>query len=215
MEDTPQNDETTDNVPHKKQITLPLDDEQIADLRAGEWISLSGVMYLMNWQASQRLMDDINAGVELPFDISEELIFFAVTTPAPWGKVIGSTGPEYTEHYLEPALHFLDVGARGIVGRGPIPEQLFTTLKKSRGLYFVTPSTASALLARRVIQSEFIAYPDLGLDAIRKIKVANFPAIVVVDAFGRNAFHKKTPPPPSTIEIIEDESYIDSESNEE
>ncbi len=219
MEDSPQNNEATEEITnHKKQLSLPLDDDQIADLRAGEWVSLSGVMYLMNGRALQRLIADIEAGEELPFDLSGEVVFFAVTTPASLGKVIGSTGPEYTPQYLEPSLLLLDLGVRGFVGYGPLPEEVFTRLKKSRGLYFVTPSGASALLARRVTQSQLIAYPDLGLDAIRKIKVANFPAIVIVDGFGRNFFlqrhlSQKTEEEPFTRTTPEERE--DSEEREE
>ncbi|HAA53345.1 MAG TPA: hypothetical protein DCE42_01235 [Myxococcales bacterium] len=195
-------------------LQLPLNDEQVAQLHAGEWYALEGSMYLISWKASQKLLIDAQNGVEWPFTPDNAFIFHGTVNPAPWGKVIGSFGPEYTSRFYEADRLLLEQGARGFLGRGPKADPLIDALKLRHGVYLTVASGTAALLARAVQQSEVIGYPELGLDAILRITVSKLPAILAVDGFGRNLFTVPEEPPTPDDEIDPPEQ-VDVEQEDE
>lgn len=168
-------------------LSLPLDDDVIADLRAGQWVHLSGSMIVLGRQACQHLLALFEEGEDLPIDLAQATVYFATPGHAPIGTVIGSLAPSYTNDFDELAALLLDRGVRCLMGRGPLREPVLVRLKRQRGVYFVTVDAAGALLARTVHQSQAVALEDLGREAIRSIKVDQFPCIVAIDGFGRSA----------------------------
>lgn len=192
--------QTIVSPPYKMNLELPVEDEQIAQLRAGDWVTLRGSIYLLGLRASQRLIEELRDGKEAPFELTGQTIYHTHPTSTPMGKVIGNIGPALVNTFDPISNDLLDSGVRCLIGRGPRQANVITKLKRSRGLYLVT--VGGALLARCVLQSEVIAYPELGAEAIRRIKVKRFPALVAVDGFGRDIYeresnHRFTPPPPS------------------
>jgi len=168
------------------ELELPLNDEEVAQLRIGDWVFLTGEMYMMSLHAMQLLESMIDAGEELPFDLEGQTIFHAVPTVTPMGKVIGSIGPARSAPYDDASCSLIQAGARMFIGYGPRSEDFSSHLKRNRGLYLIT--AGGALLSQTVYLSEIVAYEELGNEAIRRIKVNRFPAVVSMDGFGRNIF---------------------------
>jgi fumarate hydratase subunit beta len=188
-EETEKDDATNQtNLPHQRRLSLPFDDTTLATVRSGEWVWLEGSLCTLGVIAGKRLLQDLAEGKEPPLHLTKQSFYLATPSPAPFGKVIGSLDPEIAlpTHHLVQAL--FDAGARSIIGYGPRQPQVIDTIKRKRALYLITPGTAGALLSGAVLQSEVIAYPELGLEAIRRIKVSLFPALVAIDAFGRDLF---------------------------
>lgn len=171
-------------------LSLPLEDESVAQVRSGEWLQLQGSLLLLSWRAAEKLANDLVAGTELPFDITNQTFYLTSPTVAPTDKVIGSIGPNDMGRYLPFLRPLLDAGARGLIARGRPEQDILERLKKKQGLYLVT--VGGALLARKVYQMDVLAYPELGLDSLQRVKIAKFPAVVAIDAFGRNLFSGRT-----------------------
>ncbi|MCK6509078.1 fumarate hydratase C-terminal domain-containing protein [Myxococcota bacterium] len=181
------NAKTEDMTPLR--LELPFQDHVLAGLRAGHWVWLEGTMYSMGHLAGQRLVSEIKQGLPTAIPLEQQSIYFSTPSPAPFGKVIGSFDPEISAPFNRVAIHLLAAGVRCVVGYGPRNHDVIEAIKRGHGLYLHAPGGAGALLARCVLQSEIVAYPDLGLEAIRRIKVSLFPALIAVDAFGRDIFH--------------------------
>lgn len=177
---------TEDMMPFR--LELPFQDETLASLRAGDWVWLEGTLYSMGSLAGQRLLSDLAQDIPSPIPLDQQSIYLSTPSPAPFGKVIGSFDPEISPPFNRIALGLLQAGVRCIVGYGPRNNDVLDAIKRGRALYLHAPGGAGALLARCVLQSEIIAYPELGLEAIRRIKVSLFPALIAIDAFGRNLF---------------------------
>lgn len=184
----PPDDQEESAYREKQELELPLSDEEVAQLRVGDWIFLNGVIYMMSLPAMQRLEHALKSGEDLPFSLENQTIYHAVPTDTPLGKVIGSIGPARSAPYDEPSCALLRAGARMFIGCGPRNEMFSSHLKRNRGLYLLT--TGGALLSQTVYLSEIVAYEDLGNEAIRRIKVNRFPAVVGMDGFGRNVFQR-------------------------
>ncbi len=169
-------------------LELPFQDNTLAGLRAGHWVWLEGVLYSMGYVAGQRLLSELKQGLPTAIPLEQQSIYFSTPSPAPFGKVIGSFDPEISAPFNRIALHLLGAGVRCVVGYGPRNNDVIEAIKRGRGLYLHAPGGAGALLSRCVLQSEIVAYPDLGLEAIRRIRVSLFPALIAIDAFGRDLF---------------------------
>lgn len=167
-------------------LQLPLDDDKVASLRAGQWIHLSGSCYVIGYQASQELLCMLQEGRPLPLELRHATVYFSTPGHAPMGEVIGSLAPHHTDDFEDLILALLEQGAQGLIGRGPLQDDVTSRLKRKRGVYFVTVAGAGALLARTVYQAQVIALEELGREAIRLLKVENFPCVVAIDGFGRN-----------------------------
>lgn len=166
-------------------LSLPIDDDEIASLRVGDWVLVSGTMYLIGERAGQMLLEEWDEGAEESFSDETGSVLFAETSHAPLGKVIGSIEPGSVRQQAMLCCALLDTGIRCIIGSGALNEEALDRLKKKRGLYLATVSGAGALLARTVHQAEVVACEGLGHGAVRRIKVTKLPCVVALDGFGR------------------------------
>lgn len=171
-----------------KRIITPLTEEKVMGLKAGDSILLSGTIYSARDAAHKRLIDLINEGKELPFDIKGEIIYYVGPSPAKPGQVIGSAGPttSYRMDSYTPTL--LDLGLKGMIGKGARSEEVINSIKINKSIYFGAIGGAAALIGKSITNSEIIAYEDLGAEAIRKMEVKDLPLVVVIDAEGKNLY---------------------------
>lgn len=178
-------------------VTLPFDDDSVAALRAGEWVLLSGPMMALGHEAGRHLLDLLEQGEPSPIPLEDATVYFGTPGQAPMGAVIGSMAPQYTNDFEELILHLVEQGVRCVIGRGPLSDEVVQRLKRKRGVYLVSVGGAGALLSRTVYQAQVAAMEELGRDAIRSLKVEQFPAVVAIDGFGRNLLqnHSSNPFP--------------------
>ena len=167
-----------------KKLTTPLTDATLADLRAGDEVEITGVLYTARDAAHRRMIEALEVGEALPFDIRGQIVYYVGPTPPRPGQVIGSAGPTTSmrmDQYTEPLLK---AGLKGIIGKGGRGPQVREALKKYRAVYFGAIGGAGALLSRQIKAVQLVAYEDLGTEAIRRLEVVDFPAIVVNDIYG-------------------------------
>lgn len=169
-------------------LKTPLTEEKAISLKAGDTILLSGTIYTARDAAHKRLIELVNRGEELPFNIKDEIIYYVGPTPAKSGEVIGSAGPT-TSYRMDPyAPTLLDLGLKGMIGKGSRSEEVINAIIRNKGIYFGAIGGAGALIGKSIISSEIIAYDDLGAEAIRKIEVKDMPLVVIVDTEGNNLY---------------------------
>jgi len=176
-----------------KKIKTPLDDKTVVDLQAGDTVSITGYMYTGRDAAHKRLVELIDKGEELPIELKDQIIYYVGPAPAKPGYACGSAGPttSYRMDAYAPAL--LDLGLKGMLGKGLRSREVFDSMKKNGAVYFAAVGGAAALIARSIKKSEVVAYEDLGAEAIHRYYVEDFPAIVVIDSGGNDLY--KTEPP--------------------
>jgi len=169
-------------------LNLPMDTDTARKLKAGDSCLLSGVIYTARDAAHKRLCELVQQGKELPFPIKDATIYFVGPTPAQPGDVIGSAGPttSYRMDAYSPTL--IALGQTGMIGKGKRSDAVVETMKAHGCVYFGAIGGAGALLAKCIKKSEVIAYEDLGAEAIRRLEVENFPAVVIIDANGNNLY---------------------------
>lgn len=171
-------------------IDLPLNDQVIRSLKAGDKVELYGTIYTARDIAHSRLVDLVKKDMELPIDIKGSVIFYVGPTPAKPGRVIGSAGPttSYRMDSFTPIL--LEKGLRGMIGKGPRSKEVKNSIVKNKAIYFAAVGGAGALIAKSIKKSTLIAYEDLGPEAIRKLEVEGFPAIVVNDIYKNDLYQQ-------------------------
>lgn len=169
-------------------ITVPLKDEDIKKLRSGDYLYLSGIIYTARDAAHKRMYEALEQGKELPFDIKDNVIYYMGPSPAREGYLIGSAGPTTSSRMDKYAPALLDLGQKGMIGKGKRSEAVRQAIIRNRAVYFAAVGGAGALLSKSIISSEVIAYDDLGTEAIRKLEIKNFPVIVVIDSQGNNLY---------------------------
>ena len=176
-----------------KKIKTPLTNEVIQDLKAGENVSITGYIYTGRDAAHKRLIELLKEGKKLPIQIKGQIIFYAGPTPVRPGYSCGSVGPttSYRMDPYTPAL--LDLGLKGMIGKGLRSKEVIESIKKNKAVYFAAVGGVAALIARSVKKSEVIAYKDLGTEAIYRFYVEDFPVIVVVDSAGNNLYETEPP----------------------
>lgn len=171
-----------------KIIKPPLTDTIVRSLKAGDEILITGTIYTARDMAHKRLCEAINKRQALPFEIKGALIYFCGPTPAPPGKPIGAAGPT-TASRMDPFSPTLIVaGLKAMLGKGYRNQQVRDALKKYCAVHLSTIGGAGALLAKHIVVAEIIAYEDLGTEAIRRLEVVDFPAIVAYDSFGSSVY---------------------------
>lgn len=173
-----------------KKITLPLTDEIINSLHAGDMVYLTGTVYSARDAAHKRMIESIEHGDALPFDIKNTTIYYLGPTPAREGQVIGSAGPTTSSRMDKYAPTLLDMGLKGMIGKGKRSTAVIDAMKHNNAVYFAAIGGAGALLSKQIKKSEVIAYDDLGTEAIRKMYVEDFPVIVVIDNQGNNLYER-------------------------
>jgi fumarate hydratase subunit beta len=165
-------------------ITLPLTDDIVEKLRAGDDVRLSGVIYSARDAAHRRMIEALEKGESLPFDIRGQVIYYVGPTPAKPGQVIGSAGPTTSMRLDRFTPSLLAAGLKGIIGKGGRGQAVRDALKEYKGVYFITIGGAGALLAKQIKKVDIVAYEDLGTEAVRRMEVENFPVIVCNDVHG-------------------------------
>jgi len=177
-------------VAEVKEIFTPLDDETVEKLRAGDSVRISGVLYTARDAAHKRLVELIKSGGELPIDLTGQIIYFVGPTPPRPGRVIGAAGPT-TSYRMDPySPYLIERGLKGMIGKGPRSPEVVEAMRKHRCVYFAAIGGAGALISKTVIGAEVVAYDDLGPEAIRKLVVREFPAIVVNDIYGNDLYEE-------------------------
>ncbi len=169
-------------------LNLPLDQAALSSLRAGQRLLLSGVIYCARDAAHQRLVALLDAGQELPFDVRGQAIYYVGPTPAKPGAIIGSAGPTTSYRMDDYAPKLLDAGLRIMIGKGMRGEAVVASMIKNGAVYLGATGGAGALLARSIRAVETVAYPELGPEAVRRMEVLDFPAMVIIDARGNNLY---------------------------
>jgi fumarate hydratase subunit beta len=158
------------------------------DLRVGDQVSISGVIFTARDAAHNRLVETLKAGRPLPVDFKDQIIYYAGPTPAKPGKVIGSCGPTTSSRMDAYTPTLLEQGLRGMIGKGPRSKEVIDSMKKHGAVYFAAIGGAAALIANSIKSVEIIAYPELGPEAIRRMEVVDYPCIVAIDAEGNNLY---------------------------
>lgn len=172
----------------KKNITLPLTEDNINDLKAGDYVYLSGIIYTARDAAHKRMDEALNKKEALPIDVNKNTIYYMGPSPAREGRPIGSAGPTTASRMDKYAPRLLDLGLKGMIGKGRRSEAVVDAIIRNNAVYFAAVGGAGALLSKAIISSKVVAYDDLGTEAIRELEVKDFPVIVVIDKEGNNLY---------------------------
>ncbi len=170
------------------ELKAPLSDSAVEGLKAGDKVMISGTLYTARDAAHKKLIEMIESGRELPFDLKGQLLYYVGPTPAKPGKCIGSAGPttSYRMDLYTPTLY--KMGLKGTIGKGGRSTEVIEAMKAYKAVYFATVGGAAALIAKTIKKVEIIAFEELGTEAVRKLEVENFPAIVVNDTKGNDLY---------------------------
>lgn len=173
-----------------KHIDAPLLKEQIQSLRAGDTVFLSGTIYTGRDAAHKKMCELIKEGKELPFDIRNQVIYYAGPCPAKPGNPIGSCGPTTSYRMDAYAPMLCDLGLIGMIGKGQRGQEVIDAIRRNGGIYFAATGGAGALIAQCVKAAKVIAFDELGTEAVRELQVENLPLIVAIDARGGNLYQE-------------------------
>ena len=171
-----------------KNISAPISVEDAKGLRAGDYVYITGTIYTARDAAHKRMSEALAAGKTLPIDMKNNIIYYMGPSPAREGRPIGSAGPTTASRMDKYAPSLLDLGLKGMIGKGKRTQQVKDAIVRNGAVYFAAVGGAGALLSQRIKKSEVIAYEDLGTEAIRKLEVEDFPVIVVIDSKGNNLY---------------------------
>lgn len=171
-----------------RHINVPLDNETAVSLRVGDYVYLTGIIYTARDAAHKRMQEALDRGEKLPLDLENNVIYYMGPSPARPGRPIGSAGPTTASRMDKYAPALLDLGLKGMIGKGKRSQAVRDAIIRNGAVYFAAVGGAGALLSRSITSSEVIAYDDLGTEAIRKLEVKDFPVIVVMDAEGNNLY---------------------------
>ena len=171
-----------------KHITTPITAEKSQQLQAGDYVYITGTIYVARDAAHKRLTDALANGEELPIDVKDKIIYYAGPTPPKPGEVIGSCGPtsSYRMDQYAPAL--LDLGQLGMIGKGIRKQPVIDAMKRNQSVYFAAIGGAGALISKSITAAEIVCYEDLGTEAIRKLTVEDLALTVVIDKDGNNLY---------------------------
>ena len=173
----------------EKKIQVPFKAEALADLRAGDTVMLSGVIFTSRDKAHKRMIETLDRGENLPVDWNNQLIYYAGPTPAKPGQAIGSVGPTTSSRMDAFAPRLMDeAGLKGMLGKGPRSQAVIDAIISNGAVYMVAIGGTGAAISKSVKKAEVIAYDDLGTEAIRRLEVENLAAIVAIDAHGGNLY---------------------------
>lgn len=174
----------------EKTLHLPADREEILSLRAGDFLKLSGEIYVARDAAHKRLMDLIARGEDLPVDIAGETIYYMGPSPARPGAVIGSAGPTTSSRMDFAAPTLLDMGLSVMIGKGKRSPEVHEAIRRNGAVYLAAIGGAGALISKAIEKADIVCYEDLGAEAIRRLTIKDFPAICVIDHTGRDLYEE-------------------------
>ncbi|GAB6173169.1 Fe-S-containing hydro-lyase [Paradesulfitobacterium aromaticivorans] len=169
-------------------IQTPLTQEMVVKLKAGDNVLISGVIYTGRDAAHKKMIEALANGEELPFDVRNQIIYFVGPTPPKPGQVIGSAGPTTSGRMDAYSPILISKGLAGMIGKGLRSDEVIATMKEHGAVYFGAIGGAGALMAKRIVAAEVIAYPELGPEAVRRLEVRDFPAMVIIDSQGHNLY---------------------------
>lgn len=171
-----------------KKLITPLTIDQLKDLKAGDNVLITGTIYTARDAAHKRLVEMLDRNEDLPFDVEGQIIYYVGPSPAKPGQAIGSAGPT-TSYRMDPYTpRLLDLGLKGMIGKGKRDASVKESMKKNGAVYFAAIGGAAALIAKSIKKAEVIAFEDLGAEAIRKLYVEDFPATVEIDLVGTDLY---------------------------
>lgn len=171
-----------------RHITVPYDEKTARELKSGDVVYLTGTIYTARDAAHKRMCEALERGEKLPFDVKNNVIYYMGPSPAREGRPIGSAGPTTASRMDRYAPALLDLGLNGMIGKGKRRDEVRQAIIRNNAVYFAAIGGAGALLSKSILDSETIAYDDLGTEAIRKLEVKEFPAIVVIDCEGNDLY---------------------------
>ncbi len=174
----------------EKKLTAPMSKEDLKNLKSGDMVYISGTIYTARDAAHKRMSEALNEGKELPIELEGNVIYYMGPSPAREGRPIGSAGPTTASRMDKYTPRLLDLGLNAMIGKGKRSPEVIDAIVRNGAVYFAAIGGAGALLSKSIVESEVVAYEDLGTEAIRKLKVENFPAIVVIDSQGNNLYEK-------------------------
>ena len=172
----------------EKYVKVPLSKEDAMSLRAGDYVYLTGIIYTARDAAHKRMQETLERGEALPIELEGNVIYYMGPSPAREGRPIGSAGPTTASRMDKYAPELLDLGLRGMIGKGKRSQSVKDAMVRNGAVYFAAVGGAGALLSKSITASSVIAYDDLGTEAIRRLEVKNFPVIVVMDSVGNNLY---------------------------
>lgn len=172
----------------EKYIKAPLDGEEVKKLKSGDYVYITGTIYTARDAAHKRMYEAMKKGEDLPIQLENNIIYYMGPSPAREGRPIGSAGPTTASRMDKYTPDMLDSGLKGMIGKGKRSEAVREAIIRNNAVYFAAVGGAGALLSKSIKSSKVIAYDDLGTEAIRKLEVENFPAIVVIDSEGNNLY---------------------------
>jgi fumarate hydratase subunit beta len=173
-----------------KRITLPLTDETLKELKTGDEVLLTGVIYVARDAAHKRMIEALEQGKPLPFDIRGQTIYFMGPTPARPGHPIGSAGPTSSGRMDSYSPRLIAEGLKGMIGKGMRSQAVKEAMKQYKAVYFGAIGGAGALASKNIKKAEVIAYEELGAEAVRRLEVEDFPVTVVNDIYGGDLYHQ-------------------------
>jgi fumarate hydratase subunit beta len=176
----------------EKYINTPINNDIIADLKAGDYVYITGKIYTARDAAHKRMYESMLKNESMPMDLNNSIIYYLGPTPAREGQVIGSAGPTTSSRMDKYTPLLLENGLKGMIGKGKRSETVIDSIIKNKAVYFAAVGGAGALLSKRIVSSKVIAYDDLGTEAIRELVVDRFPVIVVIDCEGNNLYETAT-----------------------
>lgn len=174
----------------EKHINAPLNRIEIEDLEVGDYIYISGTIYTARDAAHKRMSEALKNGEDLPIPLENNIIYYMGPSPATKGRVIGSAGPTTSSRMDKYTPDLLDLGLKGMIGKGKRSDEVRKSIIKNKAIYFAAVGGAGALLSKCIKKSQVIAYDDLETEAIRKLEVENLPVVVVIDSKGKSLYEE-------------------------
>lgn len=169
-------------------MKTPITEEKAKNLRSGDYVYLTGTIYVARDAAHKRMIEALERGEKLPIDIKDSTIYYMGPSPARNGRTIGSAGPTTASRMDKYAPALLDLGQKAMIGKGKRTREVIEAIIRNKGVYFAAIGGAGALLSKCITKSDIVCYEDLGAEAIRKIEIVDFPVIVVIDCEGNNLY---------------------------
>jgi fumarate hydratase subunit beta len=174
-----------------KEVTLPLAEETVKELKAGISVLLTGVIYAARDIAHRRMVEVLDVGQPIPFNIKGQTIYFMGPSPAKPGQVIGSAGPTTSSRMDSYSLRLIAEGLKGMIGKGSRSQAVKDAMKKYKAVYFAAIGGTGAIISKSIKKAQIVAYEELEAEAILKLEVENFPAIVINDIYGGDLYQER------------------------
>lgn len=171
-------------------ITSPLKPSALEELRTGNQVFISGIVYVARDAAHKRLVQSLDKGEELPVELAGQTLYYMGPSPAKPGHIIGSAGPTTSKRMDIYTPRLLSIGLRAMIGKGSRSLEVRDAIVKHKAIYMAAIGGAGALIAKSIIKAEVVAYNDLGAEAIRRLEVKDFPAIIINDIYGGDLYEE-------------------------